>query len=283
MDIITTANIDWLSLWRSMYEQERQQTEALPTPANSDPNDCWAQRAERFAKASQQVAQPDHFMQFLLPHLSGQQAILDIGAGTGRYEPTLAQHSAHVYALEPSASMRNKLQQTINDQKLSNVSILAQAWPSHDIPEYDIAIAAHVVYAVADIGPFLQGMQQSAKQACFLLVGYQHPGAHIARFWEYMYNTPRHRLPGALECLCALHQLGINAHLTPIPISKPFSYYNQEEAQIDISNRLRLDHSAETQARLQQAIQTLLHPDEHGRLRPHQQEEHHAVLWWYTK
>ena len=49
------------------------------------------------------------------------------------------------------------------------------------------------------------------------------PSYVLSPFWEALYGEPRLPLPGALECLNVLYQLGIPAQLTLLP-AKFFTY-----------------------------------------------------------
>src|SRR5215216_3469760 len=136
---------DWLATWRRMYDDERNQAEDAVLPGFVAQPDCWASQAARFATAAQRTPQPDGFLRFLLPRLRPSDRLIDIGAGTGRYEPLLAKAVAELLAVEPSPAMRAQLEQSLAAAQLTNVRVITQAWPNADAA-CDIAIAAHVLY-----------------------------------------------------------------------------------------------------------------------------------------
>jgi SAM-dependent methyltransferase len=263
-----------------MYDEERAQAEQMTAPGFVQEPDCWAQRAGHFASAARRVPQPDYFMQFLLPHLHPTDTVIDIGAGTGRYEPTLAGAVAQVLAVEPSPAMRSELERLLVEQRLDRVHIVPESWPDADVPQCDVAIAAHVLYGVREIAPFLQRMDMVARRACFLLLSLQHPAAFISAFWERLRGVARLPLPGALECLNVLHQIGIPAQLSLIPVSSRFRYADHQEALDDIRWRLRFPADAANDAAIAAAIADLLERDENGRLVPRDQSPYTAVIWW---
>lgn len=277
------GGLDWFALWQQMYDNERNQAEQLTPPEFERFADFWAGQAGRFARAAQSAPQPDGFLQFLLPRLRSTDRVLDIGAGTGRYEPLLMQTVSEVLALEPSAAMRAKLEQRIAEVPHGRVHVIAESWPTADVPPCDVVFAAHVLYGVRDVAPFLQRMHEVAKRACYVLLGVQHPTAFIGAFWERIHGQPRLPLPGALECLNALYQLGIPAQLSLVPILRPFTYQDAEEAFTDICWRLRLAPHSPHEGAVREAIAELLDQDEAGRLTPRNQPSHSAVLWWETE
>lgn len=278
------GGFDWLAVWRQMYEAEREQAERIPLPDAARAADHWAGQSDRFAAAVRRNAQPDHFMEFVLPQLRPSDCVVDIGAGTGRYVPPLARTVARVVAIEPSPSMREHLEQRVRDELAGgtpgNVEVRAETWPQTTLEACDVAICAHVVYAVRDIAPFLQRMYAVARRACFLYVALRHAAHFISPFWESVHGEPRLRLPGALECLNAAHQIGIPAQLTLLPVSNHFRFADEQEALADIRWRLRLPADPVSDARLMNLIDTLLERDAEGGLAPPGQPTHTAVIWW---
>ncbi len=276
----SAGGYDWLATWRRMYDDERNQAEDSVLPGFVAQPDCWSGQAERFAAAAQRAPQPDGFLRFLLPRLRPGDRLIDIGAGTGRYEPLLASAVAELLAVEPSPSMRVRLEQRLADEQLTNVRVVAQAWPSADASACDVAIAAHVLYGVRDIEPFLSGMDTAAGRACFLLLAFRHPSSFVSPFWERLYGVPRLPLPGALECLNALYQLGITARLELVPLTSRLSYANQQEALDDLRWRLRAPAQPEYDRQIATAIAELLAPTDDGRLAPRDMPNQAAVIWW---
>lgn len=270
---------DWLATWRRMYDDERAQAERLPAPGGAQP-DCWSGQAARFAAAAERSQQPDGLMRFVLPQLRPTDRVLDIGAGSGRYVHQLAAHAAELLAIEPSPAMRAQLERRLAEQPAPNVRVLAEGWPAAEPPACDVALAAHVLYAVREVGPFLHAMDACARRACFLLLALRHPSSFVSPFWQRAHGEPRLPLPGALECLNALYQLGIPAQLALVPALNRFSYLDEAEALADLRWRLRLPATPATDQLLGAAIGELLERDAEGRLAPHDQPAHTAVIWW---
>ena len=268
---------DWLAIWRDMYDRERAQAEELdrlPRPA-----DCWEGQAARLATAWQRNEQPDSLMRFLLPHLRPDDTLLDIGAGTGRYARYLASQVRQVIALEPSAAMRAQLGTALAAAPLP-IEVLSGAWPETPVRPVTVAFASHVLYGVREAGPFVQAMDAIAERACFLALAVQHPSAFISPFWERFYGEPRLPLPGALECLNLLHQLGIPAQMALVPRPGRVSFTSRDEALADLRWRLRMAPTPENDAAILTAIDELMEYDAIGQLVPQNQVADTAMIWW---
>jgi SAM-dependent methyltransferase len=270
------AGQDWLAIWRTMYDAERAQGEAATHPEFARYQDHWQGQAARFAKFAAESPQPDGFMRFLLPRLRPTDRLIDIGAGPGRYEPLLCQHVAEVLAVEPSPSLRAYLA----DRCGPNGRVIAESWPEAAVPASDIVIAAHVLYSVREIGPFIERMHAVAQRGWYLLLAYQHPMSYAAPFWQAIHGEERLPLPGALECLAALYQLGIPANLSLIPIDIRMQYASKEQVLIDLYNRLRIPPDPKRDAQLSALIDEHFEPLPNGAIAPHGLPEQSAVLWW---
>lgn len=271
---------DWLDVWRRMYDQERAQAEDATDPAFARFADHWASQAGRFAKSVARSPQPDGFMRFVLPRLRSGDTLIDVGAGTGRYLPTLAPHVERIVAVEPSPAMRGPMEQLVTDGELHNVEIVPEQWPNASTPSADVVISAHVLYGVREVGPFLQALDEAAQRACYLFLALRHPTSFMSIFWQELRGEPRLPLPCALEALNALHQLGIPAHMHLVPVAGVYSFADVDEALEDIRYRLRFAPDADRDLRIRQAIDRLLQPAPDGSLAVPGQMQHAAVLYW---
>ncbi len=269
-----------MALWHQMYDAERAQGEAATDPNFARHSDTWAGRATRYAATMRRQQQPDSFMQWLLPHLRPNDRVIDVGAGTGRYLPFLARQVAEVIAVEPSPAMRAELVQTLKAAEVKNVQVLADAWPLAQPLIADVVIAAHVVYGVRMIEPFIRAIDQAARRHCALLIGLQHPTAVLAPFWERIHGEARLPLPASLEALAVCHQLGLPARLDLVPNARSFRFVDLEDAMEEIRTRLRLSSEPTRDARLLAAMAELLVPNEDGSLCSREHQAFSGVVWW---
>ncbi len=274
------TELNWLMRWQAMYTAEREQAEQVTDANFAQHADCWSTRAQRFAELSLYDPQPDAFMQQLLPNVHAHDTVLDVGAGTGRYVSLLARHVARVIALEPSAAMRMYLEKRVAEERLDNVEILADAWPSPALPSVDVVISAHVLYAVDQIGPFLQAMDVAATRACYLYLMIQHHNLLFSPFWKRFHGQARLPLPCALEAFNVLYQLGIPASFTPVPAGRRFHFADKDEALSEIRQRLRFEPDAQRDQAIMTAIDEILIHNPDGSLALPNQYGQSAVIWW---
>ncbi len=279
-DTSGTGGVDWLARWAAMYDAERQQAEAVTAPEFAIGPDYWETQSARFAAATRRSPMPDAFVRFLLPRLRPDDTLIDIGAGTGRYAVPLARSVRQVLAVEPSPGMRRHMEDWLADERLTNVQARADGWPTFEPMRADIVIAPHVLYGVRDIRPFLEAMDAAATRGCYLLLGVRHPASFVAPFWQQFYGEPRLPLPGALECLCALHQIGVPAQLSTIDRSHPIVFADRDEALADLRFRLRFAPDAARDAEILRAIDAAGETMPDGTIRLRAERPLAAVVWW---
>jgi SAM-dependent methyltransferase len=275
------AELDWVAIWRDMYDRERAQGEAATHPDMERSADQYATAAARFARNVKRVPQPDVFMQWLLPQLSVGDRVLDIGAGSGRYLPPLTAAGCAVLALEHSPAMRAQIDLLVQAESLPHVTTIADTWPTTPLVQCDVAIAVHVLYAVRDIVPFLQAMDAAANKLCVLVLGLRHPTTAVLPLWQAWHGEPRLPLPAAHECLAALAQLGIVANLTVLPVVAPISYASMDEAVAEMCFRLRLPYDDFHQQQIAALIQREWQMSSSGEVIVPLLPPPNCLIWWY--
>jgi nucleoside-triphosphatase THEP1/SAM-dependent methyltransferase len=277
---VGAGGVDWREVCTRMREESERQTARLSDPGFTMPQDVWAPRAARFARRARSGSSPEPTLEWLRPRLRPTDTVLDVGAGTGRYARLLSPLVARVVAVEPSPSMFAELQRTVAEERLANVELVPAPWPLHPAPTADVVLCAHVAYSIADLPAFLAALERSARRLAVLVCGLRPPNAVLAPVWEAVHGEPRRPLPGALELLNLLHQLGLPAGFEVLPrLDDAFRYESREDALRALRHRLHLLPSPRNDARLERAIDTLFVHDADGGLaiRPVPDD---AALWW---
>ncbi|GIV97147.1 MAG: SAM-dependent methyltransferase [Herpetosiphonaceae bacterium] len=270
--------IDWAELWRAQVTAEHAQYDSLCPPETRPDSDWWARLAARFYERTHRTPQPDAFLSLVLPHIRPGIRVLDVGAGTGRYALPLARAGAHVIAVEPSAGMRAYIERDAATEGLP-IDIFPERWEDARVSPAEIVICSHVLYPVADAERFLRKLDDHTLERCFVFLGYRPPSAWLDPFWRAVYGVERLPLPGAIEALALLHQMGIDASLTPIITGSAIQFDTIEEALQELHWRLCLRPDEERDQHLREMLQSSLHPHPEGGLQV-PQPRHMAVLAW---
>lgn len=271
--------IDWAELWRAQVAAEHAQYDQLCDPRLRPGPDWWATQAARFHARSRHRPQPDAFLSEVMPFVAPGRTVIDVGAGTGRYAVPLARAGAQVIAVDSSPAMLRFLRQDAESENLP-ITVVEGRWEEAEVPVADVAICAHVLYPIAEAATFLRKLDVRSRR-CFLLLNYESPAAWMAPLWRVAYGVERLPLPGALEALALLHQLGIDAQLTPIPTTTPIHFASLDEALDETRARLCLAPDTANEQRLRAALQQILDPLPDGGYRV-PGSAHSAIITWET-
>ncbi len=245
---IRAGEVDWIARYAEMVAA----SEARVAPR---PDDRWRGRAARFDRMSRRERGVATGIEGLVTLVRPSDVVIDVGAGTGRHAVPLAARCARVIAMEPSDSMRARLEARLAEEAITNVEVRGSAWPDAAAPIGDIVISAHVVYGVADIAPFLEAMTAHARCTCVLLLKLRAPADTLATVAEALHGVIRPRRPGALEALAVLHQLGHAAELNFVDgTARPMEFSDTEEDLREVASRVGLATEAADIARVREAL-----------------------------
>jgi SAM-dependent methyltransferase len=99
--------------------------------------------------------------------------VLDIGAGTGKYALPLAKQVCAVTAIEPSCTMRSRLEEGREQTGVSNLTIIPLHWEhivlGQQIQPHDVVIASHSL-TMYDLKEALLKIHQAAKREVWLFL-----------------------------------------------------------------------------------------------------------------
>ncbi len=77
-----------------------------------------------------------------------------------------------------------------------------------DPPSGDVGLMAHVGYDIAEIGPFLDELEQSSARLCVTVMGESAMTTVSTLFWNEIHGEPRVRLPALPELVTLLFARG---------------------------------------------------------------------------
>jgi SAM-dependent methyltransferase len=165
-----------------------------------------APRADHYAPLVQNFQvdprrQGDPTLDALLALAQPGETWLDIGSGAGRYALPLALRVGEVVALDASPGMLDGLRAGMAEHGIGNVRPLAGRWPLTELPRADVVLIVNVGYDIADIGPFLDAMEQAATRLCVAALFTRRPTWAADALWPAVHGEARVPLPALPELL----------------------------------------------------------------------------------
>ena len=192
---------DAASAWHRLVTAEREQVEGLPNRPR--PEDFYGPIADVFRADPRRTDEP--LLDRLLELVKPDETWIDLGAGGGRYALPIALQAKAVYAVEPSAGMRNALAASASEHGIENVEAFDERWPCESkAPVADVCFICQVGYDIADIGPFVDEMEAHARRLCVAVMFERAPISDWAPLWRAVHGEDRILLPGMGEFVSLL-------------------------------------------------------------------------------
>ena len=267
--------------WQELIRARAAQMDAAYARVGRTSADFWDRRARGFHRATRERAIGDPFYLFVREHVTPQDSVLDVGAGTGRFTLAFAPLARRVTALEPNASMLSYLREEIALIRLANVTLVQSSW--EDAPadlSADIVICCHVLYPILDIVPFLEKLHVASRKSCYLYLRATSLDMLTAPLWQHFHGTERCQPPGYIAALDVLYELGIYAHVEVVTSPFTLSYPSLQNAEEELLEQLILEDTAQTRTELRELLTNWLVEGDDGSWRSPQQATTSAILWW---
>lgn len=191
---------------------------------------------------------------------------LDVGAGGGRYALGLARHVRRLIAVEPSDGMRQVFEEVRAEAGITNVEVVPERWPMAHAPQADVVMFTHVGYDVAEIGPFLDGVEAAAGRLCVAALLDRSPGSAFSELWEAVHGEPPALLPALPEFLTLMLARGRVPEVRIVG-ARPFRYDSPAAAEDAARHRLWVNEGTEKHARLRELLPGFLIPQPDGSVR----------------
>jgi hypothetical protein len=182
--------------------------------------------------------------------------VLDVGAGWGRYAVPLAARVDWVTAVEPSEGMRELL------EPAPNLTVIASAWEDAVAAPADLVICCHVLYGVAEVVPFLDKLEASARERVFVYMRDQPPPLPAEELAAAL-GFARTRMPEFHDLQQVLREMGVEPEVTMLRYpSRPA--YASLQAAVDEARAALGERWHEARGRA--FLEARLVPDGEGRL-----------------
>lgn len=232
------GDLDWVARWRSLVEVHRERVETLAPNSGAG---FWDRRADQFRHLSEQYdPHADPLFALIVEALGDRGSLLDVGAGAGRYALPLAARARLVTAVEPSAAMTSHLDDRVKAAGCTNVHVVASTWEEAVVEPHDVVLAAHILYPIADIVPFVQKLIAKARRAWFLTIRVEPMGAEFAPLWREIWGTPYPVEPTLLDLYPLLFAIGVQANVRLKPFRGAGEGITLDEAVTQVRGRLFL-------------------------------------------
>ena len=133
-------------------------------------------------------------------------SVLDIGAGTGRASLPLARLGHPVTAVERNGGMLAGLRELAAGLP---VYVVEGSWPEVAplVGSHSVAMCAHVVYDVREIGPFLEALSERASSGVVIELTETHPWTHLGPYYLALHGLPRPSGPSADDLAAVVEEV----------------------------------------------------------------------------
>lgn len=268
-----------IEAWRARVERHHAQSEGV-MDASLREGDFWRNLAPMFR--ADPYREDDAILNVLLEMVSEDATVLDVGGGAGRFAIPLAIKRAKATVVDPSPSMLEQLEEAVAEIEDISVSGVNADWEAAETDSADLVLCSHVVYGVADIGPFLQKLHDHARQRVVMVSFVDSPQSGVAPLWEPVYGEERINLPALPELMNVLWEMGIYPSVRMTPPTGPQTFESVEAAVEEVSGRLFIGDNAERLGRLRDSIGDYLEPGEDGYRIKGARAVRQGIIHWNT-
>jgi SAM-dependent methyltransferase len=238
----------------------------------------WSSLADNFRADPRRASDP--VVNFLLPFTGEDKTVLDVGGGAGRYALPLALRCKQVAIVEPSPSMTSVLNDAGKAAGIENISVVAATWEDADVEPADIVFCANVVYGVGEIAPFVQKLNDRARELVAIVAYMDAPLSMMSPLWEAVHGEERINLPAMPELLPVLWEMGIFPNLQMLRPEPPRAAPSLDVA-IQIARVfLHVDAGSDADERLLNAAKELAVETPNGVTLRRTQTRPQAIAWW---
>lgn len=182
--------------------------------------------------------------------------LLDIGCGGGAASIPVADRAGQLLAVDTS------------DRMLTDYTAAAEAagvevrtwhgsWAemASDVPSADVAVAANVVYNVADIGDFLTAMTAHARHRVVVELTDNHPWTSMAALWRHFHHQERPSGPTVDDFMAVVRELGYEPD---VETAHPVTVWANASPEVVLTfNRRRLCLPVEREAEVAAAMREI--------------------------
>jgi SAM-dependent methyltransferase len=115
---------------------------------------------------------PGRLLDRILESVDGEATVLDVGAGGGALAIPMARAGKSVTAVEPSPGQVSRLCEDAERAGVGNVTVIEKRWEDvglRELGSHDIAVAAHSIVMMEDIGAAIEKLCDAARWRVFII------------------------------------------------------------------------------------------------------------------
>ncbi|MCH8966433.1 MAG: methyltransferase domain-containing protein, partial [Planctomycetes bacterium] len=120
--------------------------------------------------------------------VGGDDSLLDVGGGAGRYSLPLALRCRDVVNVEGSPAMAAAFERNAGAAGIPNAQAVVGAWPMVETRTADVVLVNHVAYLTRDIRGFVDGLRATARKRVVMTVFIPPPPARNAAIYELVHG-----------------------------------------------------------------------------------------------
>jgi SAM-dependent methyltransferase len=255
---------------------------AAPEPPWGFPAELFRSRAAEAAEAAESGDGQNPTTRMAAEALPEGGSVLDIGCGGGATSLPLAARAGLLVGLDGQPDMLPGFMQAAAAAGVAARTISA-AWPegAAQVEPADVVVCGHVLYNVAEAGPFLVALNRHARHRVVLEITARHPLAWMSDLWERFHGLRRPQGPTVEDAMAAIREIGVTPHRQDRRVGESHpaggGFARKEDAVALVRRRLCL--SATRDPEVQAALGPRLR--EHGgRWSAGPQQQDIVTVWW---
>ena len=176
----------------------------------------WVLPVEVFARRTTRAVRAPHgpSLERAAQALPG--SVLDVGAGAGAASLPLHDRVTALSAVDASRAMLDELGARAAALPGPGgaplpVTLVEGRWPdvADRVPVADVVVCHHVLYNVAELGPFATALRAHARRRVVVEITAHHPLSALNPYWRELHGLDRPDRPTAEDAVAALVELGV--------------------------------------------------------------------------
>jgi SAM-dependent methyltransferase len=180
-------------------------------------------------------------------------SVLDVGCGAGAASLPLAGRMTSVTGVDDDPDLLKAFQQRAARLKTA-CTIVRGRWPAvaAQVGSADLVVCGHVLYNVAELGPFVAELSARARRRVVVEITERHPLVALNPLWRRFHGIRRPEGPTARDAIAALAEIGVQPRITAW--SKPAeAEYETFDDLVEVTRR-RLCLPVEATGEVQEAL-----------------------------